>query len=537
MALADSNNHFILLASLRWRLFANGLRRPNRRAELGLQVFWYVFGVGFVLFISAAFFAGTFALFQAERPDFIDLLLLLLFLIWQLAPILFEGYSPSLNFREVARYPISFRLYFLLNLAYGVSDPAALACLVWLFSMWLAVVIQQPALALPAALAFLLFAVFNLLCNRIIVGLFERFQSTRKGRERMVLITLVLLLLPQLLQFSARAMVANHSVKLPPSVLPVLIWTRAFLPSGFTARIFLFDGPTALRALAGLLILAGIVFLLLLRQLHAVFLGEIYSEAYAIHRDLTVRPGWRLPVVDEVTSAIIEKEMRYLRQNSRLVLQLIYPPIIFLLLIFNSPARKFSFATKPAGMLAGLAGFLLLSLPNLGYNIFGMDKEAFGRWLLSPLPLRKVLIAKNLTHGGLLALLYLLVAAIVIAIAHIDLLNVATVTVGFFAILILQLGAGNLISVYWPKRIELSQMNSKMASNAAGFASLLVVLPVMAISGMIAFVAWYWKLPWLPLVLGIAVLAGGLKLYSFLLDRTVAYTNDHIEEISGNLGV
>jgi hypothetical protein len=229
--------------------------------------------------------------------------------------------------------------------------------------------------------------------------------------------------------------------------------------------------------------------------------------------------------------------MRYLRQNSRLVLQLIYPPIIFLLLIFNSPARKFSFATKPAGMLAGLAGFLLLSLPNLGYNIFGMDKEAFGRWLLSPLPLRKVLIAKNLTHGGLLALLYLLVAAIVIAIAHIDLLNVATVTVGFFAILILQLGAGNLISVYWPKRIELSQMNSKMASNAAGFASLLVVLPVMAISGMIAFVAWYWKLPWLPLVLGIAVLAGGLKLYSFLLDRTVAYTNDHIEEISGNLGV
>jgi hypothetical protein len=536
MALADSNNHFILLLLLRWRLFANSMRRPSRRAELGLQIFWYIFIAGFILITTAAFLGGTYGLLRAGRPELIDLLLLAVFLVWQLAPILFEGFSPGLNFREVARYPISFRLYFLLSLIYGISDPAAIACLLWLFGMWVGVLVARPELALAAAFAFLVFAIFNLLCNRIIVGLFERFQSTRKGRERMVFITLILLLTPQLLQFSARAWFNGHAFKLPPTFLPTLALIRDFLPSGLTARIFLSESTAALQSIAGLLLFVGFAFLVLSRQLQAVFQGEIYSEAYTVRRKLTVSQGWQMPAVDDVTSAIMEKELRYLRQNSRLILQLIYPPIVFLLLIFNGPARKFPFAAKPAGLLAGLAGFLLLSLPNLSYNTFGMDKEGFGRWLLSPLPLRKVLIAKNLTHGSILTFLYLLVAAIVVVVTHVDLLNVATVTVAFFAVLILQLAAGNLISVYWPKRIELTQMSSKMSSNAAGFASLLVILPIMAVFGLIGLAAWNWQLSWLPLVLGIALLAGGYKLYSVLLDRAVAYTYDHIEEISGNLG-
>src|SRR5450432_4723854 len=170
-----------------------------------MQALWIILGGGLVLLLCGVFFGVAFSLLQAGRPDLIDLLLLALFLIWQLAPILFEGYSPGLNFREVARYPISFRIYFLLNLAYGLADPAAMACLLWLFSVWLAVLFARPDLALAAALAFLLFAFVNLLCNRIVVGLFDSFQSTRKGRERMVLVMLVVLLLPQLLQVATGA--------------------------------------------------------------------------------------------------------------------------------------------------------------------------------------------------------------------------------------------------------------------------------------------------------------------------------------------
>jgi hypothetical protein len=512
------------------------LRRRNRGAELGLQVLWGLLGGALVLLFCAVFFGGTTALLQADRADFLDLLLLGLFLIWQLAPILFEGYSPGLNFREVARYPISFRVYFLLNLAYGVSDPAALSCLLWLFSMWLAVLFVRPDLALAAAFAFLFFVLFNLLCNRIIVGLFERFQSTRKGRERMVLLMLVFLLLPQLLQIATGAWARGGPLHLPPWIIDVVALVREYLPPGLTAHIFLYAGSAALWAVAGLLLFTALFLLLLLRQLHAVFQGEIYSETYKVQRVLKVRQGWRFPGLDEVTSAILEKELRYIRQNSRLVLQLVYPPVIFLVIAFYGPGRRMSFIKNPAGLLIGLASFLLLSLPNLAYNNFGMDKEGFGRWLLAPLPLRKVFLAKNLTHGGLITFLYVIVALAVVAIAQVGLLQVAIVTVGFLAVLVLQLAAGNLISVHWPKRVDLTQMSSRMASNAAGFASLLVILPLVAIWGMIGLAAWYWQLPWLPLALGLGLLAAALKLYSYLLDRAAEYTFNHIEEIAGNLG-
>jgi hypothetical protein len=521
---------------LRWRLFVNSLRRPTRGAELGLQALWFIFGGGFVLLTCAGFFGGAIALIRIERTDLLDLLLWGVFLVWQLAPILFEGYSPGLNFREVARYPISFRVYFLLSSAYGMADPAAITCMLWLLSMWLGVVVARPAWAFTAAIALLLFAALNLLLNRIVIGLFERFQSTRRGRERMVFLMFVLLLLPQFLQFVTGYWTNFRVLKLPAWILDAVVPLREFSPPGVAAKVFLLHGGAELWALGGLLLYGCLAFLLLQRQLRTVHQGEIYAEAYTVRREMKVQQGWRVPLVDGVTAAIIEKELRYVRQTSRLLLQLIYPPIIFLLIAFNGPSRKFIAVSSPGGLLAGMAGFMLLSVPNMAYNNFGMDKEAFGRWLLSPSPLTKVLLAKNLTCGGIFLTLYLIVAGILTAISHIGLVAAATVTVGFLAILVVQLGAGNLVSVYWPKRIELAKMNSKMVSNAAGLASLLVMLPLMAIAGVVAFASWYWQLPWLPLLCGLIILAASLKVYLYLLDRSAQYAWQHIEEITGNLG-
>ncbi len=531
-----ANNHFTLLLALRWRLFVNSLRRGNRRSEFGAQILAFVLGAIVVFGLSAAFFGGTLGLLNTGHADFLDLLLWAVFLIWQLAPILFEGYSPGLNFREVARYPISFRTYFLLNAAYGISDPAALACLLWLFSMWLGILIAKPDWAITALAAFLLFALFNLFCNRVIIGLFDRFQSTRKGRERMVVIMLAIMLLPQLMQLATANWASVKRVKVPGWVLDFITPVRQMSPPGVVARVLLLDGSDKLVALAFVACYGLLAWLLLRRQLQAVYEGEIYSEGFTVKRELRVRPGWRLPGVDEVISTIVEKELRYIRQNVRMIVQFVYPMILFLFLSFSGTSKRFFFTRSSTGLLAMLAGFLLLSLPNLAYNIFGMDGESFGRWLLCPLPLRKVFLGKNLTHGGILAGIYLIAAAIVIPVSSVSLLPAASVTIGFFAILVIQLGAGNLFSVYWPKRIELTRMSSRMASSAAGLASLLVVLPVGAISGAVGLAAWYCHLPWLPLAAGLIGLAVALTLYSYLLNRTVNYSHDHLEEIASTLG-
>jgi hypothetical protein len=536
MALADSNHHVVLLLRLRWQIFVNGLKHTSRRAELGLQALWLLMGGVFVAASSAGFFFAAFGLLRIDRPDLLDLPLWAVFFVWQLAPMLFEGYSPGLNFREVARYPVSFRLYFLLSAIYGLADPAAITCLLWLLSLWLGLVVSRPEWALTSALALLLFAVFNLFLSRFVIGLFERFQSTRRGRESMVVLMFILLLLPQLLQFMTGYWTNMRVWRLPAWALDAVPALREFSPPGCALRIFLLHGNGALGAALVLLSYGLLAFLLLRQQLHAIYLGEIYAEGRAVRRELKVRPGWRLPLVDEVTAAIIEKELRYIRQSSRLLLQLVYPPIIFMLVAFNGPGRKLFFGKSPEAMLAGMAGFILLSLPNLAYNNFGMDKEGFSRWLLSPPPLRKVLLGKNLTHGALITVLYLLSAAVLIMVSRPRLLMLAVVTVVFFAIMIVHFAAGNLVSVYWPKRIELTQMNSRMVSNAAGLASLLVVAPAMALAGIVAFVSWRWQLSWFPLAAGLAILAASFKLYSWLLGLAERYALGHIEELLSNLG-
>lgn len=521
---------------LRWQLLLNSLRRPNRRAELGVQVIWVFMGAGFVLIGCIGFFAGAFGLLKIERADLLDLLLWAVFLVWQLAPILFEGYSPGLNFREVARYPISFRVLFFLSAVYGLSDPAAIACVCWLFSFWLGLLIARPDLAITATPALLLFALFNLLLNRLVIGLFDRFQSTRKGRERMVFVTFIFIILLNIVQLNASHLAATRGFKFPQWVGQAVIAIRDFSPPGMTAHTFLLNGLSALLAFSGLLVYGFLVYWLLQQQLSALYLGEIYAETHTVRRELKVHQGWRFPLVDDVTSTIIEKELRYIRQSGRLVLQLIYPPIIFLLVASNGPGWKLLFAGRPQAMLAGMAVFMLMSVPNLSYNVFGMDKEGFGRWLLSPPPLRKVLMGKNVTHGGLLAGIYVIVAIVVLAIAHVGVLPTITVTVAFLAILIIQLCAGNIVSVHWPKRIELTRMNSRMASNAAGLASLVVMLPLSALIAAVIFASWYWQLPWLPLLCGVIAFAASLKLYSYVLDWAARYTWEHIEEITGNLG-
>jgi hypothetical protein len=526
----------VLLLRLRWQLFLNSLRRPGRGAELGLQTIWVLLGSVFVLITSAGFLAGTIGLIKIERADFLDLLLWAVFLVWQLAPILFEGYSPGLNFREVARYPIPLRMYLVLSVVYGLSDPAAITALLWLLAIWLGILLERPEWALAALLSLLLFLAFNLVANRLVIGVFERFQSTRKGRERMVFLMLMFIILMNIVQLNASRWATKKGFQLPSWVAQAVVTGREYSPPGMAARIFTGNGLPALWACGGLLAYGLMAFLLLRRQLRRIYQGDIYAESYSVRRETKIRPGWRLPLLDDVTAAIVEKELRYIRQSARLVLQLIYPPVIFLLLAFNGPGWKKLFAGRPQMLLAGMAGFMLLSVPNLAYNVFGMDKEGFGRWLLSPPPLRKVLLAKNITHGGILALLYLAIALVVAVGTRLSLVAVATVTVGFFAVLVMQLIAGNLISVYWPKRIELTQMSSKMSSTAAGLASLVVMLTIGAIVGIVLLASWYLHLPWLPLPGGILLLAGCLKLHSVVLDAAARYTWEHVEEISSSLG-
>lgn len=474
---------------------------------------------------------------QAGEIWVLGMLLWVIFIIWQLTPILFEGYSPGLNFREIARYPVPFHVYYLLNLGYGLIDPAALTGLLWLGGVWMGITVARSGWALLAAIGLLAFALLNLLCNRILIGLLDRFQSSRKGRERIMVFLLVLMLAPQLIQVLAynwkRVAGAIPSRTLLGFFAPV----NRVLPPTLVADFISSRGISQLLPLLLLAVYGTLLALLLQSQAKKIYLGEIYSESHVAGAQMKVRPGWRIPGVDDTLVAIAEKELRYVRQNSRLLVQLVYPFIIFpLMFLGRGPAAAF-FRSKgaAAGPLAFLAAFLLLSVANLGYNIFGMDQEGFGRWLLSPIPLEKVIAAKNIAHATIFVGMYLLVTAISLAVTRVSLLSVATITIGFLGLLIVQFCAGNMISAHWPRKIDLTRMSSRATSNAAGFAALLVTLPSgLLVAGVILLGA-YSGLPWLPLVAAVVFLLVALRLYFYFLGRVSSYLYEHLEEMDAAL--
>lgn len=521
---------------MRWQLFRNSLLQRNRRSELGLQWLGYLISAAFVVGSSIGFFAATVSLLPREKY-ILDVLLWVVFLVWQFMPVLFAGYSPGLDFREVARYPLSFRLYFLLNAAYGMFDPAALTGILWLFCIWLGVVVASPEWALSAALVFLFFVGFNVIGNRILVGLFDRFQSTRKGRERVAALLLVLALLPQMLQFVVNGWIDVRRFHLQQwqGVRDAVMVVLKISPPDLVSQAITQDIAGKFLPLAILLGYLLLALGILVRSMRRVYQGEVYAESFTIKRDLKIKPGWRLPLLDEAVSAIVEKELRYMRQNSRLLVQLVYPVIVFGFLVLGASGKRMSFFTGSSNVLSAFAGLMALSASNLSYNTFGMDHDGFGRWLLSPMSLRKIMLAKSMAQGIVMTALYLAGAVAIVSVVHVPLTAIIGTTAGFLCVLIVQLGAGNVISVYWPKKVEPSQMRSRMTSQAAGFASMAVNLPLMAIIGLVVMATWLWHLTWLPLVAGLAGFAASLKLFSSLLDWAERYAHEHLEEIAGKL--
>jgi hypothetical protein len=524
------------LLKLRWQLFRNSLRFRNRSSELVVQGIGYAFMALLALGASVGLFFATFALLGMDKPQILGILLWAIFLLWQVVPVLVEGYSPGINFNEIARYPVSFRLYFLLNASYGLFDPAALTGLLWLLSIWLGIVAARPEWAIAAAALFAVFAVFNVLCNRFVITLLERYQSTRKGRERMAAILLVLIFLPQLIQLAANGWIDVHHLHPPAWTRGMAIRLHELSPPGQVSRILTLPGAEKLFPAGFLLAYVLVVGWLLARRLRAVYQGEIYAERPKVKRDFKIKPGWRFPALDEKTSAIVEKELRYLRQNSRLLVQLAYPVILFALIALGGPGRKIFAFNSTSGILGVFAGLMALAVSNLSYNAFGMDREGFGRWLLSPLPLEKVLIAKNLAQGAILSAFYLAGTIVILRAGNVSWTMFVAVTCGFFSMLIIQMGAGNVISVRWPKRIELTKISSRTASGAAGFMSMAFTLPMLAVIAIVVFATVHWKLMWLPLVAGMTGLVLALALYFLLLNRAVRYAGDHLEEIAGQLG-
>src|SRR5262249_51841799 len=142
-----------------------------------------IMGIILVAGLSFAFFFGTLTFLQTHHEERVTLLFWAIFVWWQVLPIFVAGFSPSFSFRTLLRFPLKLPAFYLIGIAYGLADSAAIASVVWLCSMTLAVAVERLSLLPAMILACVLFVVANVTIERFVGSWVEKLLAKRRTRE------------------------------------------------------------------------------------------------------------------------------------------------------------------------------------------------------------------------------------------------------------------------------------------------------------------------------------------------------------------
>ena len=236
---------------------------------------------------------------------------------------------------------------------------------------------------------------------------------------------------------------------------------------------------------------------------------------------------------------MLEKEIHYLSRSGPTLFTLVMPVVVLLIFRF-SPGK-----TDSAGGLFGHsvdlafpvgAAYTLLILTNLVYNSFGADAAGIQFYFVAPVRFREILLGKNLTHSLLLVVEMVLVwagASLMYRPPPWDIV-LATITGVFFA-LVVNLTAGNLLSVYTPKKIDLAALGRQRASQVTALVSIGIQAAVLGLCALAVLAARAYQHLWLAAVIFVALAAIAIVIYFLILKRIDAIVLERREAMIAEL--
>ena len=534
------------IAELRWHMFVNSLR--TRRGKLELVSRIVVTGAfaiaGLVGFATAI--GTSWLVVHQGNAKLLALHLWAIFFFWQVFPVMATAFTNNPDSSELLRFPLAYRSYFLIRLAYGMFDPASALGCVFLFGIFLGTSLARPLFAPWAALVLVIFALFNLVLMQMIFAWIERWLAQRRTREILGLVFILTMLSFQLVgpvmqRFSRgshpelqRTFKIGEQVQgvLPPGLAADAMAQAIegkFLP-GFRSLLFLGILTVGAGALLDL-------------RIRAQFQGENLSEAAAarppVKQARSLQLGWELPGFSPSVAAVFEKEMRYLARSGPMLLTLIMP--IFMLVIFrfgamNSLRHNAVFGRTPDMALPGAAAYALLVLTNLVYNSFGGDGGGMQFFYASPVPFRDIVLGKNLTH---LAILMLNTALALVAVTYLYGAPHLPITIATAAGLLfaapLNFTAGNLLSIYSPKKRDFATFGRQNVSQTTVLASFGVQILTVAVGAGVFLLARLYQNLWIATLLFLILAAVTIPLYVVILRRLDALAVERRETLLAEL--
>ena len=516
-----------LVAGLRWRIIRHSFSNKSRRLDLLGLIFSSLFGALFVIGVTIAFFIGTRIILERHQEQWLSLLYLALLVWWQLFPILLAGFAPQFAFRSLLRFPLNLSAFYLIGLAYGLADSAALAALVWMAAMVAAALVAQPEAAPVMLLICALFALLNITVERLLGAWVEKLLAKRRTREAFFALFILSMISLQFIN----PIVQKYGKTLLPIVrnwLPYL-W---LLPSSFAgdaiAQFSRQHWAAAALKLFGLALYLLLFSFLLWKRYARLYAGEELSETEApARRERRAAPdaaGQRdaFSFLPPQVLAVFRKELLYLKRNTFLFFGLIFPPMLLLFFSVQFTGvhpTALKHGISPDHFLPAMMGYLVLILIAPAYNCFAYEGRGIQTYFTSPVRFRDVLVAKNLIT------VTLLVSEIALCIGlvgwRVGLPSVPVLFATFAALIfsiIGQLTIANWASLSFPRKIEFGKMQGQRNSGM----SVLVLLGVQIFFGGTAaliLLSGNWAgSPWLPAEIFAVLAAAAVGGYLSSLD-------------------
>lgn len=527
------------LLQLRWRIFINSLRSKLGAFEFGARTVSYI--VYALMGVGTAFGAGgiAYGLASDGQWNYMFAVFWFVLLTWQVVPIMLASFQEQFNLGTMLRFPLGFKSFYFLYVVFGLSDVSTAIGALCSLGILIGITIVRPDLFAFTVFVLLVFAVFNILLVRAVFAWIDRWLSQRKTREILAGFFMIFFLSFQLMNPAVwqhgKPEPGPHHVRQPdveqivdsPGVRAANAVQR-WLPPGLAGRALADASAKDPAGGMGLLAILGIYAVgagsLLGLRLKAEYRGEdlsfapaqktanlksVKSPARSAAQESAPRTGEFSQVSPSIIIAIMEKEFRSLLRSLPL-LYAIGAPVLMVLVISGPFVRGSSGVHTQSFAFPLCVFFAQVGFHQLWGNNFGTEGAGVQLYFLSPTPFRTVILAKNLFHAGIFALVMMIAG--VLATLRLGTPGGAillTTAAWLLFVLPVNLAVGNIFSLTLPYKINPGRMSRQRRSQGAALVSLFVQVGLVAIGALVYLFSSVMEMPLLavPVFLALGAVA------------------------------
>ncbi|HXI44097.1 MAG TPA: hypothetical protein VNH83_29205 [Bryobacteraceae bacterium] len=475
---------------LSMRSFRLDSRRRSAVISIMTALVWYGFWT-VLAYLSEQFTASAEALdlIRTGLPTG----LMLVFLYWQLAPIVSASLGASLDLKKLLIYPVPHRRLFVIEVLLRLTTCAEML-LVLAGSM--IGLLRNPTFggmaAAPRIIApFLAFVLFNLLLSAGLRNLLERLLTHKRVREILMLVLVMAAAIPQIYVSSRSSGALRHLFTEAPG---------GFWPWTAVSRIAL--GQETLYS--GLILVWWTAAALAFGRTQ--FERNLHYDAQATASPTSglnsrarsrLEVFYRLPALflPDPMAAVVEKELRALSRTPRFRMVFImgfsFGLLVWLPITFGG-GRGHGSTIVSDHYLTIVSVYALTLLGQVSYlNTFGFDRSAAQIYFSVPVSITQALAGKNIA-----AVLFILVEMLAVTLASLVLriaiapgkvaeAFIVTAIVGVYLLAI-----GNMASVHFPRAMNPERVSQGGAASRMQ-ALIFLFYPIALLPVFLAFWAQY----------------------------------------------